>query len=735
MLTALDLFNQQNYNDAIVHLNNLIISNNDNIDAYNLRGKCWYYAAHHADSAEQQERFMQSAADDFTVVINAQPHQKEALMYRAYIHANEIDDKQQILLQDAQQLIFLNDEECLLKGYDYAAVANFEMNEPDEALKYLQLFQKQNEKFYANNKPELAQKLNECFSRIGDVYADLKSDVATAIKYYEEAYEQYPYNHYFNYAAGIFALDNGYHNFAGIALDQFAAMYQVHSYGHLLDDVHSKLKAAYPTSNFNENIANALLLYNRMFEADILEQISFAKDCIKLNANNGKAYHYLGSVLFDEQKYKDCIPHFEKAIANNGFAISYARYLICIFENGSKIQDATKQIEKYDDVIDLYTAGTIINSHSFNNNVEIKNNYLLVFYKKAYDLFTYYYYYNKGNAMSNNEHYYAMLCNNYGIALANANKFADAIPIHKTGFKHSPFWEQLNSLSHAQTRVNDWSGVVETCNTAMERFAQNLPLQYYVLFYVRIIKAYNQLRQFDKAKEMIASINSEKTDIISACGNDAYVYKEVQEYYSAILAESLVKDDNANSASKLAEIKIMEAAVNENPEDKQSVFMLLQYYTLEGMYEKALGSCAYYLNLCDGDISNLNLQITHHMQGQSLFKLNRYDEALVQLHKAEKLDPSYYWNKHYQCISYFKLKNSKEGRAHGWKCIMQYSKEFTYDKDIDEVVNLMVDDMISKNDKKEIKTLITNIADISESQKKVKELKKQHGGSFFGLFS
>ena len=39
MLTALDLFNQQNYNDAIVHLNNLIISNNDNIDAYNLRGK------------------------------------------------------------------------------------------------------------------------------------------------------------------------------------------------------------------------------------------------------------------------------------------------------------------------------------------------------------------------------------------------------------------------------------------------------------------------------------------------------------------------------------------------------------------------------------------------------------------------------------------------------------------------------------------------------------------------
>jgi tetratricopeptide (TPR) repeat protein len=727
MLTALDLFNQQKYDEAILELNAILLINQQNTEAHNLRGKCWYNAAHHAEDQDQEDRFFQNSYNDFSTTITQSPTHKEALLYRAYLISIYYKDKQNILLQDAQTLIQLKDENCLIKGLDYQAKAHYALNQPNKTINALEVLKQKYQSYYKDNLPVSKQQQAECIMRIGDVHNYLLKQVPLALALYKNAFALYRYNHFFNYDAGTLALENKEYNFAAEVLDTFLVFVPYAGGREYVNDLIKKIETSYNESS-NTSLAVVLMLAYRMQMVDTVEQISFAKKHLN---NSSKANHFIGSALFDEGDFKSAFPYFKNAAEKQIFAMSTARYIVCNYKITGKCMPMPS-IEKFDDPIDLYSAGVEIQEGFYNSNATEKNKYQLAFYECSFNLFTQYFYQKGTNEKCNHSHYYAMLCNNYGIALSDANRYAEAIPIHKTGYRVQPFWEQLNSLGFAQLKSEQHTGLLETSNTMLEKHIHQLPLDIYVSCQYRKIKAHCELKQNEQAQEVYSIIMNEQVDILTQCGTNENLLQSVTQYYGYIIAEEIHLKEQMGTYTKEESIANYENQLNENIEDEQALYMLLQNYAIVGDYEKAIGAANYYLKIVGDEITDVNLKTVKFRRGESYLFTGKYDEAITDLNASFLLDKNNYWCIHRIAQTYYGKADNKNGFAAASWCLQHYKKEnFEWDEHIEVVTDLAIKDLNAQNKKDDIKNVIALVKKIVGSGKKVKELHKQFGGGGF----
>ena len=538
MTTAQQQFDEGNYTETISILNEFLESNSTNIEAITLRGKAFYQLAFQTEIQKEIRKNLSFSLDDFDFILSKFPYDKEALLYRAYLLAEYFTDRDGILENDAK-LLFNIDNECKFKAYNYLATVNIRKNNPDAAIEYL-IAQAEHIKTYViDNNPFLHQELARIYTRIGVVFCENKKDQQSMMFWDEKAFEIYPYNHFFNLAAGQSAFENENYDLAGKTIYQFGCMLEYGGGYDGFDEALVEFRIAIENGIENKYIDNAIMLGNRVTEVDILDQISFCKASISRFPENSEAYHFLATVLFEHKSYKEAIGYFDKIVTNKTCtAIGLSRWIYSKYKVEGKIPDYPNLRDIEPNPTDFYTAGiNFVEWLEYENNEFPLQEFLKIgcdFYEQGYNLFYEYWYENKENPNANHQHYFAMLCNNYGIQLTEILNFEEAIKVHKIGYLLSPFWEQLNSLSRAEYNSKKFEECIATCTKLFNENADYMPTQFYVLAFNRLIAAHYFLLQYDEASDLAEQILAEKESLMQNVSSNIPP-KEILEFEDAFL--------------------------------------------------------------------------------------------------------------------------------------------------------------------------------------------------------
>ena len=538
MTVAQQQFDEGNYFESIKLLNQILKVNLSDIMARSLRGKAYYQRAFQTENEEEGLKILLLSLSDFSYILSKFPYDKEALLYRTFLLSDYFTNQDDVLENDAN-LLFNIDNECKFKAYNYLATVNIRNNKPDIAIEYL-IAQAEHLKTYVlENNSFLHKEQAQIYTRIANVFCDEKKDHQASMFWDKKAFEIYPYNHDFNLAVAQYAFEHKNYDLAGKTLYQYGCLIEYGGGWDAFDEMIDYFQSALKSGIQNNYIDNAIMLSNRMNDTDILEQISFCKTCITRFPDNTDGYHFLATVLFEHKSYKEAIGYFDKIVANmTCTAIGLSRWIYSKYKVEGKIPDYPNLKDIEPNPTDFYTAGiNFVEWLEYENSKFPLQEFLKLacdFYEQGYNLFYQYWYENKENPYANHQHYFAMLCNNYGIQLTEILNFEEAIKVHKIGYLLSPFWEQLNSLSRAEYHSKKFEECIATCTKLFNENADYMPTQFYVLAFNRLIAAHYFLLQYDQASDLAEQILAEKESLMQNVSSNISA-KEQLEFEDAFL--------------------------------------------------------------------------------------------------------------------------------------------------------------------------------------------------------
>ena len=739
MTAAQQQFDEGNYTETISILNKFLESNSKNIEAINLRGKAYYQLAFQTEIEEEGLNFLQLSLADFNTILTKIRNHREALLYRAFILTDYIFDQDDVLLEDANLLLDMDDD-CKFKALNYLAKVNYRNNKLDEAIDNLKTQADHLRSYTTDNLAFLQQELGGIYARVATIY-NAKNNHQESLLWDKKAFEIYPYNHHYNLSIAQYALEHKNYDLAGKTMHQYLLLIPFAG-DNGFDEVMEKFQNSHDSGIKNQNIDSVIMLGNRMSGIDVLDQISFAKTCLSRFPENSDGYHILGTLLFDQKSYKEALVYFDKIVKNKTcYALSLARYIICKYYTEGKIPNYPNLNEINPDPIDFYSAGILLKEAiNYKNDKFPVNDFRelsATFYGEGYKLFYEYFYENKGLPNANHAHYFAMLCNNYGIVLCDLDYWEKAINIHQIGYSQSPFWEQMNSLANAYFLNRNYQDAIQTDTSLLNEYGNYISTDRYVAIYNRMIKSNNLLLQFDEAHELALKILAEKDtlqfEILQQNPDDFGFYNE--QY---IEIESSLEIAKQKVSNKNQEILALEKRMAEDPENTYCLFLLFQKYSTINNFQQALTCADLYLKLCERDkfvIQDEQMQVLRYFRGNALRNLGKIDEAIVDLKISYDLNPTDEWAIYGLSNCYFTQKEIVNSRKYGQQYIDFYVREnFEYDEKIGLICFTLIDLYQEVKDKNSTLEILDALYFIDPKNQKAAEIRKNLKKRFLGLF-
>ena len=160
-------------------------------------------------------------------------------------------------------------------------------------------------------------------------------------------------------------------------------------------------------------------------------------------------------------------------------ARSFAQYAMLCLREGLPVPDVS-QLSSLRDPEWLYNAGTDVvtplSEDSWYKN--LSNSRARPYWQLAADLLQrgydhYIAFEDQGerNGFATDPHFFAMLCNNYGIALGKLDRENEAWPIHERGFHSSPFIENALNAAYGALQSGD-AAAAQRCAAQLQTFVE-----------------------------------------------------------------------------------------------------------------------------------------------------------------------------------------------------------------------------------------------------------------------
>ena len=707
MQQFLILFEQQKYTECIFALSQYNLQNNPVADTYLLLAKCNYQLG----LVNQEVLFYQQSFKDLSKALLLNNQLLEARLYRAYLAIYCLNDGLQTAFEDSAFIIQNANDESKTKGLQYQFDAAYAVGNNELAIESLQQTKPLIKIFYKDNQPQRLQELSLLEMRMGDVFLNLKNDEEHALSFYEKGFNYYsfntPFNHFF---INILIKHKKYEaaaRVAGSILDALA-----------MDGGHEQIPVI--IKQFGNWLSQGLVhrgiakMYIRAMrnssETDQLDILSKAKELQKIYPDEYYFPHSIGSILYDFGNYKEALPYLEKAIS-----LEYSSLLLVyLIQAHYKVHKQLVKLPKppiNNDPIEAYSAG--ININFFTGMFEEESDKWraakgceVYFYANAHEEFGRFFYSNTGTPMANNVHYFAMNCTNYGVALTSVGRFTEAIPIHKTGYALSPFWEQINSLANAEYKAEKYVDCLSTIQTIYNEYSNVISMYYHINYQVMLVRCNLHTKQPQQALTIINNLELQEAEIFEALnGLNVAEARFIKESYNNILNEKAILLQQTEGIENALES--LQKRLESDPDNAIVYYMLLQQYHIGEQYKNAVDCTENYFQLVNIEKESPEvLQNIYYRNGASLRHLKRYEESIENLQKAVKLNAIHYWSRHELGLAFFESGNMIQFKIYGHWCINQYlQNDFNWDQKIAEVAFALIEVYRAEKNKKEIQKL------------------------------
>lgn len=623
------LYNQGSYRECLEEINLSLLFNTGDINTLLMKSRCLYQIALNETQAFDNSGFT-AASNSFEEVLKLSPSNEEAMMYVAYIGIFITQFDIEKAINYCTKLAASTDLEVQTRAIGYRQEAYYLVGKFDLVLKDLIALTALSNEIYQHNLPALDRELSDIYFRKGKVCLEAYGDKAGALDAFKQVLK---HGHadcdaYCQIAA--MAIDNKDYDTAGEAAI-FAFFMETPDQENQLVLYH-KLEELNRQGIIHQAVVKALFIGHRVFsevlKIDTAEMLNFTKQYIEIYPEWFVGYHYAGAALYDVGSYDMALPYLARSLELGGTAIGLQRFIEATYY----VHGELPKIEKWPDDLpsNYYIAG--VNFGEFEETLtdtsilpklrEIKT----TFYRLSYEGFYAYFYNNKGKAGFNEGHIFAMCCNNYGIALSDAQHYEQAVEVHTLGYSISPFWEQMSGMGAALMQLERYEEAITAFEQALADGHAYLDFATYIELKGEILTATSNLGRMDEVKTLLARTEEEYNSFIRDHG------AELSEDELFILSERYISVQNArqdllNNGSTEDAIKVWQEQLEKHPDDNSAWFMLMQnYYQLKD-YRQCIACADNYQSLKGEALKPESRLKLHYMRGVSYVHIERYERA------------------------------------------------------------------------------------------------------------
>lgn len=630
------IYNAGDYPACLEAVNLFLLFNPQSPEGLLLKAKCQYQLSYNSENADE---LLDLAVNGFEKLLRLTPDHEEAMLYLAYINIFIMGVNLSEAITYCDRLTESIHLDTRTKSITYRQEAYYQTGDIDSALKDLELLIKLNLAHIMENRSLADQEQGLLYVKKANLYLYHKNDAAKALETFKEGLVyRYKDVHIYTLIANL-ALDHQDYEFGGevAQMAMFAGSGDADTDEDLLTLYH-RLNELTTQGVINKSIIYAMFIALKMYaerlECDIVEMLNFARHYIKIYPDWFISYHYAGSALYHAKSYHGALPYLQKSVELGGSALGLQRFI----ETSYRVNGQLPKIERGpdDSPVMYYNAGVnfFYESESAISNGNIARELLQIrtnFYKISYDGFHDYFYNHKGNGADNEQHIFAMCCNNYGIALSEAGEYETAVEVHKLGYALSPFWEQLSSLATALFALKRYEEVIDVVEQATAYSSEYLGFEDYIDLKGKQLTAIYDLGRKDEARELLTLIEEEYNNFIKSYGND------LTEQELFILSQRYIVAQNIRH-NLLGEVSVEEATeawkdqLDKNPDDNSSWYMLMQnYYQLKD-YNQCIACANNYQSVKGDAITVESVQKVYFMRGMSYLYLGDPVTAKENLH-------------------------------------------------------------------------------------------------------
>lgn len=452
------LYEEQQFDIALNAANALLANHPGSKELLYIKARCSFDLSLATRSATQAAQLMQGAYNAFNEVLALDPAHAGALPYRAYIGAYSafVENEAAQAIADCTQLLKDADAASRLRYLEWRAQGSLRQDNTHAALADIQQIITEAPAAYSEEQPLRNVLLGTMHYTAATILHTHQKNSAAALEQYHAALAHAPWQHDYVPAARL-AMELGDYDFTSTLLtiiprtltavtDEFADLLESTRDAYERNPTQSAAHLyCYATATFPE-----ITLATDDTQDIRLQQISLGKKLIQEFPEEGYFWNYTGRALFLAGQYANALPYFEKGIALKPLPMTLARWAYAKYKTEGRFPETLPAIQ-HDMPYDWYEAGVSFNGWQVRGDAAKTAREQLVnyIYSRAIQQYKAYWFENSGSAYAHHEHHFAMCCNNYGISLANLERYEEAIDIHTIGYKMSPFWEQINSRGYA----------------------------------------------------------------------------------------------------------------------------------------------------------------------------------------------------------------------------------------------------------------------------------------------
>lgn len=631
------LYNQGELSKCLESLNPFLLVNPDSIEALLLKAKCEYQLASQSFNTERNDISLYTTAyHSFEYVLKIQPTHEEAMLYAAYINIFVTQDN----LPEAQVycdiLVLSENEDTRLKAIGYRRQVNFMLGNMELVLEDIELMISHYKALFPDNRSILDKELSLLYLEKTNIYLWHKEDALKVFQTFREG-KAYPHQNYLTHnAVALLALDYQRLELAGEAAFM-AFTYSDDQPNQELIDLYHRINGLSDKSKLNKLLVHSLILalrrFSKQLKADEVEILSLSLSYMKIYPDWDVPYHFAGTFLFDEQKYKEALPYLKKSLELGGMARGLRRYIDAHFRVTGQLPNIgslpSDSPEAY------YAAGCDFYYESIpkiwtEELAEELQELKIKFYEVSYQGFYEYFYTNAGESLANETHTFAMCCNNYGIALTEIGNFEKATEVHSIGYSLSPFWEQLNSWGTALKGLEKYEEAIKIFEAASAYNGDYLSFSDYLRIKAEILDMTYKLGLDEDTYEILDAITKEYDSFLELNINELtedHLFELSEQY---IIIQN-VRHDLLSKGSPEDAIKAWQNELVKNPDDNSAWFMLMQEYYIIKDYNQCIACADNYQSVKKDAIQDTSRCKIHYMRGLSYMNLGNYEKAIVDL--------------------------------------------------------------------------------------------------------
>ncbi|WP_143305104.1 tetratricopeptide repeat protein [Chitinophaga vietnamensis] len=692
------LYEEQHFESALNATNALLAQHPGNKELLYIRARCLFDLSLATHSATQASQLMQDAYKAFNELLALDPTHAGALSYRAYIGAYSpyVENEAARAIADCAQLLKDADPAARLRYLEWRSQAFMRQGDSNAALADIQQIITETPAVYRDEQPLRNVLLGRMHYTAGTILHTHQKNKAAALAQYHAALAHAPWQHDYLPAATL-AMELGDYDFVASLLtiipktlseitDEFAALLE--STRHAYERQPTRATAhlyCYATATFPE------ITLASDDTADIrLQQISLGKKLIQQFPEEGYFWNYTGRALFLAKQYANALPYFEKGIALKPLPMILARWAYAKYKTEGHFPASLPAIE-HDMPYDWYEAGMSLDDWqvlSYTDN-DARDKLVNEIYGRAIQQYKAYWFENSGTPMAHHEHHFAMCCNNYGLSLANLQRYEEAIDIHTIGYEMSPFWEQINSRGYANRSAGRYAQAVEDWATVLE-YAEILDPERIAGTYSLLIDACmsglnDPQRALQWYEQFMALYHESLAEQIEQLDHDER--EAAQHQVNQITtARGLIAGDDLPQR-----IQLLEKHLEKYPDDSDSYFNLMQLYYQNGQYELCAGAATSRLSIGGFDkIPAYSKAKIYYFRGRAYLKTGNYERALPDLQEchvilsgdANTTDTDLFMLYGYLTQSAVGVHNNLAAIGYGKKCIaINDENDWAWDED------------------------------------------------------